>query len=30
MWNAVLESGGFMVGEGVDTAIGVKMIRKAE
>jgi len=29
-WNAVLESGGFVVGEGVDISIDVELIRKPE
>lgn len=30
VWNAVLESGGFMVGEDVDITIDVEMVRKSE
>jgi len=29
-WNAVLESGGFVVGEDVDVTIDVELVRKAE
>ena len=29
-WNAVLESGGFVVGDDVDISIDVELVRKAE
>ena len=29
-WNAVLESGGFVVGDEVDITIDVELVRKAE